>query len=170
MQQTPEAAASDSALAGGGIYYTIHITPELECCYVSFETNWAGRQQDITRLIQSVVSFFRPGHFTLTLFEDQGSYSLSLSLSVCPETYTIAADQGSPLALSGGGEGVLAAGFEGFTAACKSISQFEAGYKCAMANFTTGSGSPTSPAVPLGTIAAAEPASLVATAAGKGSL
>lgn len=54
-------------------YFTIHITPEPECSFVSFETNVS--RKDYTSLIQKVVQTFKPGRWTVTLFADADSES-----------------------------------------------------------------------------------------------
>lgn len=45
-------------------YATIHITPEPECSYASFETNMSGIVKDLPR----VLDVFGPGNFTMTRF------------------------------------------------------------------------------------------------------
>jgi len=52
-------------------YFTIHITPEPQCAFVSFETNI--RMPDYTKLIGDVVTLFKPGRFTVSLFADTGA-------------------------------------------------------------------------------------------------
>lgn len=47
-------------------YWTIHVTPEPHCSYASFETNCS--LASFKKLITKVVSIFRPGSITLTLF------------------------------------------------------------------------------------------------------
>uniref|UniRef100_A0A8C6SBA6 Adenosylmethionine decarboxylase 1 n=1 Tax=Neogobius melanostomus TaxID=47308 RepID=A0A8C6SBA6_9GOBI len=54
-----------------GTYWTIHITPEPEFSYVSFETNLSQTSYD--DLIQKVVEVFKPGKFVTTLFVNQSS-------------------------------------------------------------------------------------------------
>lgn len=49
-------------------YWTIHITPESQCSYVSFETNML--LENYTQLLQSVLHTFKPRKFTLTYFCD----------------------------------------------------------------------------------------------------
>ena len=49
----------------GGYYMTIHITPESEFSYVSFETNWPA--SSYSDLISKVIQTFRPGNFMVTL-------------------------------------------------------------------------------------------------------
>lgn len=49
-----------------GHYFTIHITPEESCSYVSFETD--APTTDYPELIQKVLDIFKPGQFVLTFF------------------------------------------------------------------------------------------------------
>jgi len=48
------------------VYSTIHITPEPECSYVSYETNLAPNS--FTEIIQRVLKTFRPRRFSIALF------------------------------------------------------------------------------------------------------
>jgi len=52
-------------------YFTVHVTPEPQCSYASFETNVPGRQsgRDTVEVIKEVVNIFKPGRFSVTLFE-----------------------------------------------------------------------------------------------------
>lgn len=50
-------------------YFTIHITPEPECSFVSFETNL--NVKSYTALVNLVCETFRPGSFCLSLFVDE---------------------------------------------------------------------------------------------------
>jgi len=52
-------------------YWTIHITPESHCSYVSFETN--APFSSYTKLLRKVVSLFRPGRFTVVMMADEGA-------------------------------------------------------------------------------------------------
>uniref|UniRef100_A0A8C4F7G7 adenosylmethionine decarboxylase n=1 Tax=Dicentrarchus labrax TaxID=13489 RepID=A0A8C4F7G7_DICLA len=54
-----------------GTYWTIHITPEPEFSYVSFETNLSQTSYD--DLVRKVVEVFKPGKFVTTLFVNQSS-------------------------------------------------------------------------------------------------
>lgn len=49
-----------------GCYMTIHITPEPEFSYVSFESNVAASNYD--DLISRVINLFQPGKFLVTIF------------------------------------------------------------------------------------------------------
>ncbi|CAN0022876.1 unnamed protein product [Discosporangium mesarthrocarpum] len=53
----------------GQAYYTIHVTPEPEFSYASFETN--VRLRDYDSLVEGVLSVFRPRKFTMTLFAEK---------------------------------------------------------------------------------------------------
>lgn len=55
----------------GDAYYTIHITPEEECSYASFETNLQSRSY--TSLVCDLISTFKPGRFSLSVFTDKGA-------------------------------------------------------------------------------------------------
>mmetsp|Transcript_13421 Transcript_13421/g.15298 ORF Transcript_13421/g.15298 Transcript_13421/m.15298 type:complete len:392 (+) Transcript_13421:183-1358(+) len=52
----------------GEAFHTIHITPEDECCYASYETNIHCKSYD--KLLQDVLGVFKPKRFTVTLFAD----------------------------------------------------------------------------------------------------
>ncbi|ODM93355.1 S-adenosylmethionine decarboxylase proenzyme [Orchesella cincta] len=62
---------SMNGIMTNGTYMTIHITPESEFSYVSFETNIA--MHSYKELIDRVVSVFRPGKFVLTFFANKVS-------------------------------------------------------------------------------------------------
>jgi len=49
-------------------YFTIHVTPEPQCSFVSFETNVPS--DDYGGLIGKVLSIFRPGRFCVLVSED----------------------------------------------------------------------------------------------------
>lgn len=65
-----------------GAYAIVHVTPQEECSYASFETNFGSSRQvgskgDVSRtlnaLVGQVLNVFRPAKFTMTLFTDQGA-------------------------------------------------------------------------------------------------
>ncbi|KAI4591517.1 spermidine resistance protein [Pestalotiopsis sp. 9143b] len=58
-------------------YFTVHVTPEPQCSYASFETNVPGGQngRETSEVIEQVVGIFKPGHFSITLFEAKDSTS-----------------------------------------------------------------------------------------------
>ena len=53
-------------------YYTIHVTPEHTHSYVSFETN-VEFLDSFDDLVKTVVSIFRPGKFSVSIFTDQAA-------------------------------------------------------------------------------------------------
>ncbi|KAK2756417.1 spermidine resistance protein [Arachnomyces sp. PD_36] len=52
-------------------YFTVHVTPEPHCSYASFETNVPQFQKgrETADIINHVVGIFKPGRFSVTLFE-----------------------------------------------------------------------------------------------------
>ncbi|KAF7596614.1 spermidine resistance protein [Aspergillus hancockii] len=66
-------------------YFTVHVTPEPHCSYASFETNVPHSQngQTTAGIVQQVVNIFKPGRFTVTLFENKPS---DAEISVISET------------------------------------------------------------------------------------
>lgn len=52
-------------------YFTVHVTPEPHCSYASFETNVPIQQagRETASLVEQVVDIFKPGRFSVTLFE-----------------------------------------------------------------------------------------------------
>lgn len=52
-------------------YYTIHVTPQASCSYVSFETNI--KRKDYSQIVNQVVDIFKPNKFIITLFSTKGS-------------------------------------------------------------------------------------------------
>lgn len=67
----PSTPDSGTELASSAHYFTVHVTPEPNCSYASFETNVPGGQngRETADVIQHVVNIFRPGRFSVTLFE-----------------------------------------------------------------------------------------------------
>lgn len=55
----------------GTHYFTVHVTPEPHCSYASFETNVPHSQngQTTAGITQQVVDIFKPGRFSVTVFE-----------------------------------------------------------------------------------------------------
>ncbi|KAL4233816.1 AMP deaminase [Mactra antiquata] len=62
---------SMNGLLPEGQYITIHVTPEPNCSYVSFESNVP--QESYTGLIQRVLSTFKPGKVLMTIFANKES-------------------------------------------------------------------------------------------------
>jgi len=52
-------------------YSTIHVTPEPQCSYASFETNTS--LPSYTPLVRNVLHCFRPKRFVLTMFADESA-------------------------------------------------------------------------------------------------
>ncbi|KIV93034.1 S-adenosylmethionine decarboxylase proenzyme [Exophiala mesophila] len=59
----------------GTHYFTVHVTPEPICSYASFETNVPVGQKgrETVEIIQHAVDIFKPGRFSVTLFEAKSS-------------------------------------------------------------------------------------------------
>eukprot|EP01114_Cavostelium_apophysatum_P007014 TRINITY_DN1866_c0_g3_i1.p1 TRINITY_DN1866_c0_g3~~TRINITY_DN1866_c0_g3_i1.p1 ORF type:complete len:379 (-),score=120.45 TRINITY_DN1866_c0_g3_i1:36-1172(-) len=55
----------------GPAYWTIHVTPEPNCSYASFETNLS--LASYTKLVSAVLDLFRPGTATITFFSEKSS-------------------------------------------------------------------------------------------------
>lgn len=57
-------------------YFTVHVTPEPNCSYASFETNVPSKQtgRETVEVIEQVVSIFKPGRFSVTVFEGTKSF------------------------------------------------------------------------------------------------
>ncbi|KAK3995515.1 S-adenosylmethionine decarboxylase proenzyme [Cladorrhinum sp. PSN332] len=66
----PEKSVTDSA-SKAAHYFTVHVTPEPICSFASFETNVPGGQngRETSDVVEHVVNIFKPGRFTVTLFE-----------------------------------------------------------------------------------------------------
>ncbi|XP_065746163.1 S-adenosylmethionine decarboxylase proenzyme-like isoform X1 [Phocoena phocoena] len=62
---------SMNGMKSDGTYWTIHVTPEPEFSYVSFETNLSQTSYD--DLIRKLMEVFKPGKFVTTLFVNQSS-------------------------------------------------------------------------------------------------
>ena len=58
-------------------YFTVHVTPEPDWSYASFETNVPSKQsgRETADLIDQVVSIFKPGRFSVTRFEGKSQYA-----------------------------------------------------------------------------------------------
>ncbi|CAK7216901.1 spermidine resistance protein [Sporothrix curviconia] len=70
--ETSSVSTSDSTPAvQGNHYFTVHVTPEPNCSFASFETNVPGGQKgrQTADIVKHVVDIFRPGRFSVTLFE-----------------------------------------------------------------------------------------------------
>ena len=67
-------------------YFTVHVTPEANCSYASFETNVPCQQtgRETADVIEQVVSIFKPGRFSVTLFEAKTSFEEDLDGEMIP--------------------------------------------------------------------------------------
>ncbi|KAG5938723.1 hypothetical protein E4U59_003596 [Claviceps monticola] len=70
----PAVSSSPDDIKGATHYFTVHVTPEPGFSFASFETNVPGGQKGRTTadIIEHVVNIFRPGRFSVTLFEAKG--------------------------------------------------------------------------------------------------
>ncbi|CAN8096190.1 unnamed protein product [Discula destructiva] len=71
-QECEDGAAAKAGGSGGAThYFTVHVTPEPNCSFASFETNVPGGQngRETGEVIEHVVGIFKPGRFIVTLFE-----------------------------------------------------------------------------------------------------
>lgn len=73
----PPVQTEEGAATGTGHYWTVHVTPEPQCSFASFETNVPSGQtgRTTTEIIEQVVRIFKPGRFSVTLFEAKGHAS-----------------------------------------------------------------------------------------------
>ncbi|GAP90594.1 putative adenosylmethionine decarboxylase [Rosellinia necatrix] len=65
------APQNDSDSTKSTHYFTVHVTPEPICSFASFETNVPGGQngRETSEIVEQVVGIFKPGRFSVTLFE-----------------------------------------------------------------------------------------------------
>lgn len=77
--RTSETKGSASAAAH---YFTVHVTPEPHCSFASFETNVPGGPtgRSTAEIIEHVVGIFKPGRFSVTLFEGKGRANVKESV------------------------------------------------------------------------------------------
>lgn len=68
-------------------YTTIHITPEPQCSYVSFETNTSLENYD--SLVRNVLGVFRPRRFVLTMFGVEAAMDCIKSLPTNNRCYEL---------------------------------------------------------------------------------
>jgi len=70
----------------GDTYFTVHVTPQVECSYVSFETNL--EQESYTSLINKVITIFKPQKCTVSLFASKVGVVGGCGRQVCMCIYT----------------------------------------------------------------------------------
>ncbi|KAK5994105.1 S-adenosylmethionine decarboxylase proenzyme [Cladobotryum mycophilum] len=70
----PSVQGSQEEKNNAAHYFTVHVTPEPGSSFASFETNVPGGQsgRTTTEIVEHVVSIFKPGRFSVTLFEAKG--------------------------------------------------------------------------------------------------
>ena len=61
----------------GGYYFTIHVTPQETCPYVSFETNFLKGESDL--LLKHFVDILKPGSFDVLNFNTVGKLDFDKS-------------------------------------------------------------------------------------------
>ncbi|KAB5531338.1 S-adenosylmethionine decarboxylase [Coniochaeta sp. 2T2.1] len=69
-------SSPDKPTSKAAHYFTVHVTPEPNCSFASFETNVPGGQHQTRQtadVIEHVVGIFKPGRFSVTLFEAKGT-------------------------------------------------------------------------------------------------
>jgi S-adenosylmethionine decarboxylase len=93
----------------GSRYFTVHVTPQREASYTSFETNVLD--SDYLRVVQTVLSIFQPGRFSFVLTSSMDPACL-------------------PLHASAG------ASIDGYAIVEKSFNEFECGYVVSFGNYT----------------------------------
>lgn len=71
---------SMNGISKNGCYMTIHITPEPEFSYVSFESNVAS--SDYGELIERVIRTFHPGKFIVTVFANKTSMAANANREI----------------------------------------------------------------------------------------
>lgn len=97
-------------------YYTIHITPESHCSYVSFETN--ARLRCYESLLKNVVRCFRPAKYSVSVYADRSALESAKSSIFSTELLTV--DDGLSYKRRGG----------------HTQATFEGDYLCLMANWS----------------------------------
>lgn len=60
-----------NALFEDEVYFTIHVTPQVECSFASFETNLP--KESYSTLISDVVAIFKPGKCTVTVYSSKNA-------------------------------------------------------------------------------------------------
>lgn len=97
-------------------YYTIHITPESHCSYVSFETN--ARLRCYESLLKNVIRCFRPAKYSVSVYADRAA--LETTKSNIFSTDLLAIDEDLSYKRKGG----------------HTQATFEGDYLCLMANWS----------------------------------
>ena len=56
----------------GDYYWNIHVTPEKDFSYASFETNYPNENYE--ELLKQVIEIFKPGHINVTVMANKVSH------------------------------------------------------------------------------------------------
>jgi len=75
-------------------YFTVHVTPEASCSFVSFETQRRCPTSSLLGIVSQIVAFFRPARFSLVI---SSQVALALLPRECVEGYTCKFSQVSDL-------------------------------------------------------------------------
>ena len=62
---------SANAIMSGDYYWNIHVTPEKDFSYASFETNYP--KENYEELLKQVIEIFKPGHINVTVMANKVS-------------------------------------------------------------------------------------------------
>ncbi len=89
-------------------YFTVHVTPQPAGSYASFETNII--EKDYSRIVNAVISIFRPGKFCL-----------ALTTSIQKQVYSLSSDVIAPM--------------PGYKVIEKSLYEFDCGYSVIFFNY-----------------------------------
>ena len=65
---------SANAIMTGDYYWNIHVTPEKDFSYASFETNYP--KENYEELLKQVIEIFKPGHINVTVMANKVSHKL----------------------------------------------------------------------------------------------
>ena len=68
-------------------YSTMHVTPEPQCSYVSFETSTC--LPNYGALVRNVLNLFRPKRFVLTMFSDEAAVTTMSELPMDPKVIVV---------------------------------------------------------------------------------
>ena len=60
---------SANAIMTGDYYWNIHVTPEKDFSYASFETNYP--KENYEELLKQVIEIFKPGHINVTVMANK---------------------------------------------------------------------------------------------------
>jgi len=72
-------------------YFTVHVTPETAYSYASFETNVPAKAlgRNSADVVQQVVDIFKPGRFSVTLFEAKCDLMMDNGITAARQTHAM---------------------------------------------------------------------------------